>query len=130
MAMVPAQTEEEALACVRQTPLPVLEKAYTRSDRVAMTAVATVAAVPTAFPPTAASVANAAAPEGTGLASAGFLGDRTSVALASSQPQIQDQVELQAFGADASSINHADNGAIMEIGNCNEDNDMMMEMTL
>ena len=123
MEMVPAQTEEEALACVRQMPLPVLERMYTRSDRVAMTAVATVAP---AFPPVdgTAIAAAAAVTEGTGLASAGFLGDRAPLAMASSQAQ------LQAFGANGSSVDDCDKGAMMEIGSGNEDNDMMMEMTL
>ena len=121
MMMVPVQTEEEALACVRQTPLPVLEKTYTRDDRAAMTAVAAVAP---AFP-----VSSIATVKGTGVASAFPLEDH---ALASAQSQPQSQPQPQVCSADVSRTDHHDGDAMMQIGNGNgnEDNDLVMEMVL
>ena len=107
---MPAQTEEEALACVRQTPLLVLEKMYTRNDRVAMTAVVPSATVaPPPFPTGA-----------TNLGVAVFL-----------EGQAQAQAQAHVSGTGVPNMIRSNDDAMMQMENgSNEDNDMMMEMTL
>ena len=111
---VPAQTEDEALACVRQTPLLVLEKLYTRNDRIAMTAVI----------PSVAVVSPAISTGTMNFGAAAVLENQHQA-----QAQAQAQVDISA--TEVSNVVRSDDDAMMQMGNrSNEDNDLMMEMTL